>query len=557
MENIKRNNKYLYLIFKINNFSFFLFLISIYIKIIISEYFDSFEIHSLNETASLIDITDYYNLYPIITTNKKIYTGIPPEEKSTTNSKIIDISAEVTYNDKYILMACTENYLLSKINIETGEETSLLLYDEININIPNCICTVSLRYPFVFIGFSHIITPINKLENNTSGNMTGEYNDNFTELINFSDIEDNYNIINDSNNIYLDSYLEYTVTKVKLKTIEEDIGPFIDESFTILKYILEYKDNNLDKISFPRPFSCEVIDIDNNDNSRLVCGYVRYKKPEDELDNSYFSYIILMNSDFNKTEIEISVKSFDEKTYIRLQRLDSNRLIYLDSSSSNILTLTKEGSEYKIDIRNNNGFSSYKGLFFYNNEYVFTASESFMYIKKLEKKNYIQAIDNQNIQNIVGYYKEDIDKLLFIYENSSNEIKYFTIENMIPLYSFQAESKIIEVISNTRTEYNVSELIISPIEHKLLSFSSLIYYKSTTNHITIYDKYNFDKDTQVLTVEPSLNDWITFNFYYNGQTSEILTGFFVHDAKITIEHVYSNVDTVIQIFLNVIMELVN
>jgi len=105
---------------------------------------------------------------------------------------------------------------------------------------------------------------------------------------------------------------------------------------------------------------------------------------------------------------------------------------------------------------------------------------------------------------------------------------------MVPIYSFITKQKIIEVKSNTQTIFNVSELIESPIEHELLSFYSLTYYISTSNHSSTYDKYNFVKETQILTVEPSLNDWINFIFYFDGKTSGISTGFFLDNSKVTV-----------------------
>ena len=113
----------------------------------------------------------------------------------------------------------------------------------------------------------------------------------------------------------------------------------------------------------------------------------------------------------------------------------------------------------------------------------------------------------------MGYYMYEGDRLLFIYETYSNQIKYFILENMNFLYNFETQSIIKEVKSNTMTSLNVSELIISPAEHGLLfSFYSLLYYISTTNYNITYDKFTFNKETQMLTVNESLNDWIKFFF---------------------------------------------
>ena len=174
-ENAKINNLLnLNLSFKLKNFSFFLFLVLIQIKRVLLNYFESFQSNILNSDSSFIDITDYNNLYPIITLDKKIYIDIPPKEKNIT-SKLSEISSAVTYNEKFILIACTEEFLLSKINVETGEETPLVSYKDINMNIPNCSCSLSSKDNYVYIGVSHIIIPYIKIkinENNVSRRPT-------------------------------------------------------------------------------------------------------------------------------------------------------------------------------------------------------------------------------------------------------------------------------------------------------------------------------------------------------------------------------------------------
>ena len=150
-------------LFNINKFRNF-FLILIQIKLLFSQYFDSFTSSILNSHASFIDITDYHNIFPIITSNKKIYTDIPPIERNTTSSKITKYSAAATYDNNTILIACTEDLLLSKIDIDSGEETPLVKYEDINVNIPNFTCSISIYDDFVYIGKSHKIVPNYKIK---------------------------------------------------------------------------------------------------------------------------------------------------------------------------------------------------------------------------------------------------------------------------------------------------------------------------------------------------------------------------------------------------------
>ena len=471
MEIIKHNIIYFNLKFKNKHFFFLLFLFLMLIKGLLLDFFDSFEAHILNEDASLIDISDYQNLFPIITIDKKIYTGIPPIEKSRTTSNIISISSALTFNNNYILIACTQDYLLSKINIETGEEIPLVYYGD--FQIPNCTCSISAKDFYVYIGISHIITPIitiKKLKNYTFSNENGNVinsiqtdifssdinnslssynivsyinnsistdnytldinnsisNDNYTLDINNSISTDNYTLdinntissekINFENNSiftqdtnfvnnsifsnlsdinieeeysfyydYNNRYMKHTLIKIKMKNIEDNDGPIIDENFNIINYTLKYNHTKLDIIPFPRPFSCEVINIENSEESRLVCGYVVIN----ETNKNKYSYnlnVTVMNSDFNEIENETIVYSLPTMPYIRLQRIDSYSITYLFSNYSYIITLKLVESKCIIEISTNNRhfykFESSKDLFFYNNQYLFTSNSSSIIIKK-------------------------------------------------------------------------------------------------------------------------------------------------------------------------------
>ena len=73
------------------NQGIFIVLLFIQFKRILLDYYENnYEVANLSQQASIIDITDYYNLYLLITTEKKIYTGMPPQEMSVTTSNIIN-----------------------------------------------------------------------------------------------------------------------------------------------------------------------------------------------------------------------------------------------------------------------------------------------------------------------------------------------------------------------------------------------------------------------------------------------------------------------------------
>ena len=309
------------LVYNINKFRYFFFIL-IQIKLLFSQYFESFNSSTLNSHASFIDITDYDNIFPIITSDKKIYTNIPPIERNVTSSKISKYSAAATYNEDTILIACTEDYLLSKIDIDSGEETPLVSYIDINSTIPSSICSISRYDDFVYIGMSHKIVPFTKIkkDNNLNSDIIGTNNLSLDSIGNISDIfieknneDDNYDIIYDYSNVYM----ENSVIKIKVKKAEEN-KLIRDLDFSILNYTFEYKSKNQTILDLPNPLSCEIITFYN----RLLCGYVK------NVNNSYLSYIVVMNSNFNGIDEEKSIYNSTSLLYLKLQKKDENSLYF-------------------------------------------------------------------------------------------------------------------------------------------------------------------------------------------------------------------------------------
>ena len=344
-------------VYYINKFGYF-FLLLIQIKISFSQYFESFNISTLNSNASLIDITDYDNIFPIITLDKKIYTNIPPIERNEISSKIIKFSAAATYNKDTILMACTEDYLLSKIDIDSGEETPLVSYEDMDVNIPSSTCSISIYNYFVYIGMSHKIVPYTKIKNN----------------------EDNYDIIYDYNNIYW----EHSVYKIKIKIDEGNNELIKDPSFSIRNYTFEYKTNNSTIMDLPNPLTCEIITY----NNRLICGYNKNET------NSYLSNIIVMNENFDGIDEEKSIYKSKSLIYLKLQKKDENSL-YFFSQNCYIISLQDNGDISSIE-SNFNPFKYTKNFFCFNNNYLFYALNSLLKIKT-ETINYYFALKKKQI----------------------------------------------------------------------------------------------------------------------------------------------------------------
>ena len=236
---------------KVFNLSIFIILLFIQFEGNLLSYFENNTIAAiLSQNTSIIDITDYHNLYPLITADKNIYTGMPPNKTCETISNIINITAAATYDTNHILLACTGDYLLSKINIYTGEEVPLVNYSKISLSIENLnyTCSISILNNIVYIGTSQI----------------------------------------------LGNYLKHNIIKINLTNQNENNGPILDGH--IIFNTLDLNLINLGDLSYPRQLSCEVIsNIVNIEDLRLICGYLKYETSKEK----YYYYVNVVNKDFS------------------------------------------------------------------------------------------------------------------------------------------------------------------------------------------------------------------------------------------------------------------
>ena len=153
---IKLYNNHLYIIYSKLN----LFLLIFFLKYNLQncQIYDDFTQGTL-ETGNfnLIDISDYHNQKIFISTSKKIFKGIPPQEISNTAAQLINATSIITINQDYLLAACLGDSLLTKININDGTFSSLLSNSIIpNYKTPITICSLSSYDNFVYIGYSEI-----------------------------------------------------------------------------------------------------------------------------------------------------------------------------------------------------------------------------------------------------------------------------------------------------------------------------------------------------------------------------------------------------------------
>ena len=540
-------SKLLYSLTKQTKTTLFIILFIIMIKDSFCVYLESFQKESFAELDSLIEINDYYNLSIFMTSKGEIYEGIPPSIiMQTSNSNIISYTSGVTYDEKYLFLACTENYLLTKINIETREETPLINYE--NISMPNYTCGIfhdNNIKDYLYISMSHIVIPENETENETnSTNIISDINlsesaylsdinikesdtnlkesyytdylsylintDNYSDIF-FEDDDITYRYSFDTDDKY-SPFLQHSVIRIKLKNNEDDTGPIIDETFPIDKYILKYTTKYYWDLPSSSIFSCEIINL-NYPN--VVCGYI------EDFYGRYYAQGIVIAKNFSVLESSTNIFDLENKvSSIKLQKTNYNKIIVMVNLHCFELSLERLFGKNRIQSSQNQYFQRYESsddLFFYNNDFLFssTGTSNEVYIRKNNSFNYFKLKEPlKNITKILGFYNEINETLLYLYEFEHDKIVYFTLYNITFLYEFKAKQEIIKVLSNTLSSYNVSELINDPKDHDLLQLESITHYIDTKQRAKTYDKYTFENETQNLTVYESENDWVTFNFYY-------------------------------------------
>ena len=411
---------------------------------------------------------------------------------------------------------------MSKINIYTGEEINLLSYNIFNLSIEslNYTCSICYSNNIVYVGIIKIIN--NTLEKNfikielDETIVSNQYYENEAN-------EDNQNESNEiiesnqynSNEIILVNYNDKNETIVKNQTIY---------SFDYLLPIFTNK-------NFTRQISCEIISPTNSSSDEaLVCGYIKYNNS-----TLKYSYMVgVLNSHFNQLDSELNLTTPEKLLFFRLQKINSTYIRYLITANSFEINIMKnfENSKFKLNVIPKNArneklysFYSFNDLFYYHNQHIFSSTPTdsdninhfYLIIKSNTSDSYLRfTLKNTYIHKIIGYYNDINDKFLFFYQ-FYNKIRYYTVENISILYDVKFKEKTEEVLSNTTSTFNASELITSPSEHELLHLSTIVVYETTISRRWSYDKKYFNETSQVLTVFPSLNDWVYFYFYFIGE----------------------------------------
>ena len=308
--------------------------------------FDNFTKVVLEEESQLIDVNDYNNLNLIVTTLKNIYIGIPPKLKSKTEAKLINTSSVITLNSNYLLAACLQDSLLTKINLNNGNFSSLLNYSDketssYNLDIPITSCSLSIYENIVFIGYSQI--------------------DYYENEINKTNI----------------------IIRLNITNKDSEDGPNINSN--VSKKIFKFPKSSR-KTDSSRQISCMPIKLMSNSNKfRLICVQEIFEYAIDYLINRYSLYAFSINENFNgfeeqsssifRTNTSSGFKLYKENgTHIKgLMKKYEFYLYFQDNKLTTGYGNPLEGNMDLFDA--NNGFiffSSNTSFLNYNNIYYFT-----------------------------------------------------------------------------------------------------------------------------------------------------------------------------------------
>ena len=483
------NNIFLLIFFRITN--------------ILSQIKDDYTSGILEEgDYDLLDVTDYHELNIIVSSSKNIYTGIPPTKKSQTNANLINATSLITINENYLLAACLEDSFLGKINLSTGQFTSLLFYSDINISTsleaPITTCSLSNIENFIFIGYSKIV---------------------------YSESEEKY-------------YINNIIFKLAINDISSTTdGPAYNDEIEIAYF--QYPESIVFTLS-QRQISCEPIRIygtvSEGDNYRLICLYEGICDSGDDIGKNVIYAATIKSSfdDFENGMNELEINKGDNDLGFRIYRYENavsngeeKYARCLSTNSSVKIFLNIDAQKVTICKSMEFQFVSEKNLFSFNKGIRFSA----------EKTNFMRKKDiycfQVNIDSIENYYKiynyEDkkILSILVYYKNyqilcifkAENNIKYFTMKYLSSTQSLDFKNNEYTLKSFEKKEFDMRNIIGSP---DINDFGNLtvesIYYQDTEPE-NFYEYYGIDyfeplMENNIITPEPSLNELKTYYFSF-------------------------------------------
>ena len=479
---IKLNINFIY-------FLFFYIIIKLRIKFTLSQINDIYEVHDITgeEGSKLVDVVDYHNLKLIVSALGNIYTGIPPTKKSQSNAKLNKYSSVATINENFLLASCLDDSLLTKININTGEHTSLLSYSDIltpnELSVPEKCCSLSVFDNFVFIGYSQL---------NTSNSL-----------------------------------ITNIAIKITIKNKDDNNGPILDTSSE--KKFFIFPDQYTNTVAI-RQIGCEAVYIKNYATDyRLICLY------ENVVSKNYYVFAFVINSNFNGLDYNGQESQLFKVTSVsgfRLLRLDNYNVRAIMRKSIYDLYLEYESGVVKMITNKANSnllaYSATRDLYDYSNNFVvssevykknFMGHKNFYYftINKASSNNYYKIYDYNEglVSKLFCYYEEESDLLIVIYEGKIS-IKYFILQNHKDLFGIGSYSQTIKIKSYEKKSYNIADLFDFSNYGNLQVQTKRIYNATYSPYELNFGGDNFKiflvDDNGQLTTEQSRHNWYEYVF---------------------------------------------
>ena len=435
---------------KLHHLKLFFIIIILKIRIILSETSENYISNNLEgeEGNYLLDVVDYHNLHILLSTSGNIYTGIPPTYKIHTNANINNCSSVATVNENYIFVSCLSDSLLGKININTGDYSSLIQYTDIQtpfeLTVPSTICSLSIFNNLVFIGYTKMNTNDNNKTNIViSANILNKENDPSIELSN-------------------------------------------DKTFFIFPRTY-YKTTSI------RQIGCDVVNhTDNSNIFRLVCVYDNY-----DSNNKYQIYSFSIKNDLSSIDThdeECRVYGFTADSGFRLYKVDSFYLrcimrkivrdLYTTNYQNNIIV---RGTGLDIFFLGN------KDLFDYNNNFIFSSGrknskEKYFTINKYNNETRFYKIFDfleEKILKIIGFY-DQINDYIMIVSQYSSFIKYYIIKNSNNICQINNYTGILKISTNDITVYNIEDFLDYYSDFNNINFKEIFLYETLSQTFTNY-----------------------------------------------------------------------
>ena len=297
-------------------------LLEITLKGIVSQDFQVLTPKTLTKGTTLMHVKDYENMN-LIVTKKEIFKGLNPVKVGEFTEEFPQSSSFMTYNSEYILAACTDKGLLSyiKINSLPLEEILLITYSAYNLTETNYECSISYLDPFVYI--------VHVSEN---------------KKINLIQVK----MISDGTSLDYEPELSFSYTNVNLVS----------------------KENML--------LDCEPAKVKSKlQVSFLLCGLLEYHQHEQTKYNPYIQPIIPQNF---AEALAYPLLGSNDLIFYKFHKINDTHIRFLSEGFSNVysaLHAARYGAKYETSASIYlSSFTSSENLFYYNNEYIFHASQS-------------------------------------------------------------------------------------------------------------------------------------------------------------------------------------